>query len=1224
MKEGTVRQHRLLGIGSALLAVVAAGISLASGQGWDANIPAPHAAGSIAAGSANWFGKMAAGGSNLFADVYDDGTGFAVTRIEQWNAGSTNGAWQDIGDPISSSGTAGAINTMYVNGNYLYVGGVFEGIGSVQAHNIAKYNISTGSWTNMGYTSNFVQAITVDNNQNVYVGFENANQSPPDFPNGCDNALMVQTNGSSSWTPVGGGLLTVDSNNYPAPGTAGVSALGTDGTNIFVAGGFWGAFNTNQWVNSTGVIEWDGTRHIWRSMGGFPYDPQFSARPAAVAVSGTDVFVTGNITHTDSSGHPIPPFGIARFSTGGSAIETDELLTIWSNGKPPSGGTGNGLTVLNGVVYVVGQFDAIGITDTRNPRGYDGLPASNIAQWEFGHWSSLGCQIQGLTYSPSGPNANNPVNVLAVAADANAVFAAPGFDTAGNVPATNQIARWTSPITLGDPVCQGLVSLWRFEGNTLDSIGTNNGILFGVTRWAGGEVGLCLTSVGTSEGFSWCNSNGYPCSISSYTSNYAGMRVPDSPQLNFGSAADFSISAWIKAPELPDPIFPGNPKDQTIPIVMKGSDWKCQGGPTNWSEGYYLYLSSGQLGFQMRDSAGHSLECDDSLGADLRDGGWHHVAVAVQRNNTNGGTLYVDGTADKNFDPTPVSGSLATTNSLLVAVDIGVKDYCPGDRLCGSSWFVPPWGNYEVQIWACFDEVSLYDRALTPCDVWAIQSTGGAGLSCLSTPPRPTQPPVITFVLPDSTAPGSNITIGGWNFSTIPASNTVYFGAVKATNIAVIMSDPSGIDPFSPEFLNTTVPVGATYAPITATVGGLTAYSSTPFMPTFPGSGVLNSSALANPVGLTAGGGPFQSAIGDLDGDGKPDLVLADAADGTLYVYRNVSANGTLTGSSFASPVVLHVGNSNWNGLFGLALGDLDGDGRLDVVVSNWKDNSVSVLQNSSSIGNLSFGSQIDLPVGAQPEGIAVADLDGDGRPDIIVANEGSGTVSILHNLSVPGQLTANSFATAFQLSAGSGTSAVTVGDLDGDGRPEIVAVNDSRVQDTLVIFKNVGTNGVLTTSSFASGVVLSGGGNSVAIGDLDGDGLPDLAVGSYGHGTVSVLRNTGTPGVISTSTFATPVNFATGGSVHQVAIADLDGDGLPDLAAVTEMPDQLLLFKNTSSPGTISTSSFASPVIFNGGYNEATVAIGDLNGDGQPDIIVGNCYSGTISVYQNTVAPHQ
>jgi len=120
------------------------------------------------------------------------------------------------------------------------------------------------------------------------------------------------------------------------------------------------------------------------------------------------------------------------------------------------------------------------------------------------------------------------------------------------------------------------------------------------------------------------------------------------------------------------------------------------------------------------------------------------------------------------------------------------------------------------------------------------------------------------------------------------------------------------------------------------------------------------------------------------------------------------------------------------------------------------------------------------------------------------------------------------------------------------------------------------------------------------------------------------VLRNTGTPGVISTSTFATPVNFATGGSVHQVAIADLDGDGLPDLAAVTEMPDQLLLFKNTSSPGTISTSSFASPVIFNGGYNEATVAIGDLNGDGQPDIIVGNCYSGTISVYQNTVAPHQ
>jgi hypothetical protein len=469
--------------------------------------------------------------------------------------------------------------------------------------------------------------------------------------------------------------------------------------------------------------------------------------------------------------------------------------------------------------------------------------------------------------------------------------------------------------------------------------------------------------------------------------------------------------------------------------------------------------------------------------------------------------------------------------------------------------------------------------------------------------------PAITGFSPISGAVGTSVTISGTNFSPVAASNIVYFGAVQAAATVA-----------SPTNLVVTVPAGAIYAPITETVNGLTAYANSSFLPTFPGGGTLNSSSLSGPTNLTAGSGPGVMVIADLDGDGKPDMIVANAYDGTVYIYRNISTNGTLGAASFASPVILTtIGDS----LYGLTVADVDGDGRLDIVVANYDYNNVSIFQNQCSPGSIttnSFGARVDFPVGPGPQGVAVQDLDGDGKPEIVTANYGGTTVSVLRNIGTMGSITTNSFAPAVSFTVGPTPVRVMIADVDGDGKADVVTVNNGNSSQAMSVLRNLSTLGNI---AFATNVDFPGLSTSycLAIGDLDGDGKPDVVIGSQPDGqSVSVYRNTSTPGSITTNSFAAPVDFAVGGWANSVTIGDLDGDGKPDVAVVTQIPDHLSLFKNTSTPGSFTSSSFAARVDFAAGWNPNGVVIGDLDGDGRPDIVFANQYDGTISIYQNEV----
>ena len=469
--------------------------------------------------------------------------------------------------------------------------------------------------------------------------------------------------------------------------------------------------------------------------------------------------------------------------------------------------------------------------------------------------------------------------------------------------------------------------------------------------------------------------------------------------------------------------------------------------------------------------------------------------------------------------------------------------------------------------------------------------------------------PVITSFSPPSGSAGTVVNISGLNFDPTAGNNTVYFGAVQATVMAASETN-----------LVVTVPVGATYAPITETVNGLTAYANQSFMPTFSGDGSgISASSFAPRQDLAAANGPYRVIIADLDGDGKPDLVVVNGAGNSISLYRNISTNGTLTVGSFSPRVDL----ATPSGPFLLTVADVDGDGKLDIIVSDYNGSLVSVYRNTSTPGDLSsnsFALRVDFGTGARPQGVEVRDLDGDGRPDLLVANSGDGTVSILRNTGGTGSLTTNSFALKVDIATGSGCDSVAVGDLDGDGKPDVVAVNSGN--NTLSLLRNISAPGSITTNSFAAKVdigVMSGP-LQVAVGDLDGDGKPDLTVTFYLPQTVSVFRNTGIVGDLTTNSFAPEVDFPLGGRGHTPAIADLDGDGKPDLAVVTELDSLLSLYRNVSTPGSFTNSSLAGRVDLSTGVNAWGVAVGDLDGDGRPDIVFANQTGNTLSIYQNIV----
>ena len=261
-----------------------------------------------------------------------------------------------------------------------------------------------------------------------------------------------------------------------------------------------------------------------------------------------------------------------------------------------------------------------------------------------------------------------------------------------------------------------------------------------------------------------------------------------------------------------------------------------------------------------------------------------------------------------------------------------------------------------------------------------------------------------------------------------------------------------------------------------------------------------------------------------------------------------------------------------------------------------------SAFPSPAAAQTVSFVTRVDYAVGANPSSVAVGDFNGDGRPDLAVANYGSNTVSVLLGNSDGTFQPALTFATA-----GFNPEYVAVGDVNRDGRLDLAVAHSGSTLGTVAVLLGNGDGTFQAPRNFSTGQ----GSLSVAVGDVNGDGQPDLAVANYYSNDVSVLLGNGD------GTFQAAQSFTTAGpNPVTVAMGDVNGDGRPDLAVTNSA--------NTSSgavSGNVSVllgngnGTFQPARTIDVGITPDFVVVSDFNGDGRPDLAVANFRSNTVSV---------
>jgi hypothetical protein len=331
----------------------------------------------------------------------------------------------------------------------------------------------------------------------------------------------------------------------------------------------------------------------------------------------------------------------------------------------------------------------------------------------------------------------------------------------------------------------------------------------------------------------------------------------------------------------------------------------------------------------------------------------------------------------------------------------------------------------------------------------------------------------------------------------------------------------------------------------------------------------------------SVGANPFAVAVADVNGDGKPDLISANAGVGSLTVLTN---NGD---GIFGSNATLNVGTVP---VF-VAAADINGDGKPDLISANDSSasgGSLTVLTNNGK-GLFVLSATLTAAI-AGPYCVAVADVNGDGKPDLICADSGDNLLTIFLGNGTGG-FTPNS-----TIGVGNLPEYVVAADLNSDGEPDLVAANFN--DGTLSILTNNGTGSF--TASMSTNIVVGTGVDSVQAVDVNGDGKLDL-VCATSQG-ITVLTNNGHA---SFALYAT-INLAS--AATSVAVTNFSGTGKMDIACA-ENNNSVQIFTNNGSGGfgLNTTVSFTIP--------QKSLMTADVNGDGKPDLITANYTSPMLTV---------
>ena len=330
-----------------------------------------------------------------------------------------------------------------------------------------------------------------------------------------------------------------------------------------------------------------------------------------------------------------------------------------------------------------------------------------------------------------------------------------------------------------------------------------------------------------------------------------------------------------------------------------------------------------------------------------------------------------------------------------------------------------------------------------------------------------------------------------------------------------------------------------------------------------------------------AGGGvaldapPRGMVLADVNGDGATDALLGDESYAEVHVFLGGS-DGRLRKHANYRP-------GGW--VMGVAVADADGDGIADLLMAN----ANSTVKTLPGLGDGTFARTVDYAIGETPQSVALADLDGDGILDLIAGKSRYDyTVSVL-----PG-LGNGKFGGSIDWSVGAAPTVVAAADLDGDGYQDLVTAN--REQRTFSVLLGHGDN----TFSAPAAYDVAGAPADLVVADLNGDLVPDVVI-------VSNYENASTAAVSPASiflgrgdgTFGAEARYPIGSGLTAVAVADVNGDQIPDLAVTSQGSDQLVLLAGYGD------GTFRRQAAYGAGADPKALAAGDLNGDQWPDFAV-------------------
>ncbi|HMQ00493.1 MAG TPA: FG-GAP-like repeat-containing protein, partial [Cyclobacteriaceae bacterium] len=453
------------------------------------------------------------------------------------------------------------------------------------------------------------------------------------------------------------------------------------------------------------------------------------------------------------------------------------------------------------------------------------------------------------------------------------------------------------------------------------------------------------------------------------------------------------------------------------------------------------------------------------------------------------------------------------------------------------------------------------------------------------------QAPVITRVEPLGAYPTQTVLISGDNFGTNAAQVQVWFGSVKGTiknisNLSIEAEVPPQARHENVMVLNTSTRLSA-HAPRRSFVS----FSGQTFDP----AKIIESARTTSTVEI------FDLCVCDLDNDGKPDIAATKlATTNDLLVMRNTSTIGNISFTNFDRNNLpsLNVGITTQN----IACADLDGDGRPDLMASRsgGTRNSFVILRNTTTT-SLSFASPqtILIDIGHRAAVIRVKDLNGDGKPELILSNVFNNVLYVFRNTSTAGSISFDSTPIKIPVAGMSTTFGVEVQDLNNDGKPDLILTQQQSNNIFILTNQSSGNN---IQFSAAQQIALAGTLYDVVAADFNKDGLFDLVVSNVFQNRIHILYNQSTEGNIA---FASPVDLPTGNQPWRIDVADIDGDSDLDIVVSTT--------NNLGVNFYIHDGNLTSPAFTRQDLaldrTSQQVNLTDIDGDGKPDLI----YAGLI-----------